>query len=63
MATNFGNNFSGAHCLRSEKKVHFDFEIFSLLPYKMCFLAAASHAPRGLARMKIRKIILCYCAQ
>ena len=30
---------------------------------KKCNLAAASHAPRRLAGMKIRKIILSYCAQ
>ena len=36
---------------------------FHFLPYKTCNLAAASHAPRGLAGMKIMKIILCYCAQ
>ena len=45
------------------KKIPFWFWLFSLLPYKKCNLAAASHAPRRLAGMKIRKIILCYCAQ
>ena len=33
------------------------------LPYKTCKLGAAGHRLRGLARMKIMKIILCYCAQ
>ena len=45
------------------KKIPFWFWLFSLLPYKKCNLAAASHAPRRLAGMKIRKIILSYCAQ
>ena len=45
------------------KKSPFWFWLFSLLPYKKCNLGVASHAPRRLAVMKIRKIILCYCAQ
>ena len=36
---------------------------FHFLPYKTCKLGATGHGPRGLAGMKIMKIILCYCAQ
>ena len=36
---------------------------FHFLPYKMCKLGVAGRRPRELAGMKIRKIILSYCAQ
>ena len=36
---------------------------FYFLPYKTCKLGAAGHGPRGLAGMKIMKLILCYCSQ
>ena len=53
----------GAHCLRSEKKFHFEIFFFHFLPNKTCNFWAAQLKCYWLIGMKIMKFIHCYWTQ